>query len=95
MKKTIFDLTVGERNKIEQELKNTPYGKSLYLLANGPVYIVFISIILGFILYLIEKEVIFNDMFIIFLIALLFLQILLKWKWIQLIKVYYDEKVKK
>lgn len=92
MSKTVFDLTIDERKNLEKELKATPYGKSLYLLANS----VLIGVLIAFMLEFFTKgKEMFSDQFIYFLVLSFYFEILLKWKWLQLVKNYYDEKVKK
>ena len=95
MKKNVFELTYAEGKKIEKELKETSYGKQFYFLVNYPLYVVIVLIFLVFFLYFVDGKNIINEAFMIALIAACFLQVLLRWKWMQLIKVYYDEKVKK
>ena len=93
MKKSIFDLTSAERKKVEKELRATSYGKSLYFLANS-VIIAIVALVVIDVLTLGEGEELFNDSFITFLFISFFVQIFLSWKWLQLVKVYYDEKEK-
>ena len=95
MKNSVFELTYAEGKKIEKELKETSYGKQFYFLANSPLYVVCILLLDGIFSRFIDGENIFNNTFLLALIAAFCLQVLLRWKWIQLIKVYYDEKVKK
>jgi len=95
MKKTIFDLTSAEIKNVEKGLKATSYGKSLYLTANTIFIVTAAIFVVDFVISIVDKQELYSDALVMFSFLAVLFSVLIRWKWLQLIKVYYDEKYEK